>query len=128
MSKLNNEDGSPQLEKFDDLTLGFYNTSRAARQIQWGIDYKEDWLLSDRSVADRGANIRDLYEIVDNLLPAFQMHHCVSTKNEWLIIFPYMYIEPAVGDNIYNETTGETYKISYVAKDLNGEFNGSCLL
>lgn len=128
MSKLDNEDGSPKLEKFDELTLGFYNNSRAARQILWGIDYKEDWLLSDRSRADRGANIRDMYEMVDHLLPSFQMHHCVSSKNEWLVIFPYMYIDPVAGDNIYNETTGETYSVAYVAKDLNGEFNGSCLL
>ena len=128
MSKENNPDGTPKLEKFDDLALSFYNSSPAARQILWGISSKEAYLTSDRSKADRSASIRDLYEMIDNLLPGFQSHHCVSLKNPWLVIFPYMVIPPKAGDKIYNETTKETYTVSYVAEDLNGHFNGSCLL
>lgn len=128
MSKENNADGTPKLEKFDDLALSFYNSSPAARQILWGISATEDHQTSDRSKADRSASIRDLYEMVDNLLPGFQMHFCVSNKNPWLVIFPHMVISPSAGDKLYNETTKETYTVSYVAKDINGDFNGSCLL
>lgn len=66
--------------------------------------------------------------MIDDMLPAFQSHHVVSKKNPWLIIFPYMYIAPKAGDRIYNETTKETYTVTYVANDLNGSFNGSVLL
>lgn len=128
MSRIDNPDGTPNLEDFNDIVLSYYNSSPAARQIVHGLSYKQDWLKSNRSRADRNASVQDFYEMIDTLLPVYQSHFVISSKNPWLLIFPRMLVPPIVGDELYNETTKETYTVSYVSKDLNGHFNGSCLI
>jgi len=129
MSYLNNQDGTPILEHHDELTLQWFHNSPQARQIIHGISAIQDEQRRPfRRMADRSANVEDVYSMIDELLPKFQMYFIPSTKNAWLLNFPFMFISPSINDKIKNLSTNETYTVRYVPLDSNNEFQGSVLL
>jgi len=128
MSVRNDKAGNPILEDFDELTLQYFNTSPIARNIILGVTEKEDFLRPPRSMADRSANIQDIYDMIDRLLPKYQMYFTVSKKNPFLVIFPFMIVEPQIGDKIRNINTLEIYKVRYVPKTPDNRFYGAVLL
>ena len=81
MSIRNDRAGNPILEDFDELTLQYFNTSPIARNIILGITEKEDFLRPHRSMADRSANVQDIYDMIGKLLPKYQLYFAASKKN-----------------------------------------------
>ena len=128
MSIRNDKSGDPILEDFDELTLQYFNTSPIARNIILGITEKEDFLRPPRSMADRSANVQDIYDMIGKLLPKYQMYFTVSKKNPFLIVFPFMIVEPKFGDKIRNINTSEIYTVKYVPKTPDNRFYGAVLL
>ena len=128
MSTRNDKSGDPILEDFDELTLQYFNTSPIARNIILGITEKEDFLRPPRSMADRSANVQDIYDMIGKLLPKYQMYFTVSKKNPFLIVFPFMIVEPKFGDKIRNINTSEIYAVKYVPKTPDNRFYGAVLL
>jgi len=128
MSVRNDRAGNPILEDFDELTLQYFNTSPIARNIILGVTEKEDFLRPPRSIADRSANVQDIYDMIDKLLPKYQMYFTVSKKNPFLVIFPFMIVEPKPGDRIRNINTSEIYKVRYVPRTPDNKFYGAILL
>ena len=120
--------GDPILEDFDELTLKYFNTSPIARTIIYGTTDKEIFLRSDRSKSDRSAGIQDLYDMISVLLEKYQMYFVPSTKNPFLLAFPFMIVEPKIGDKIRNLDTDEIYTVKYVPRTRDNKFYGSVLL
>ena len=94
--------GDPILEDFDELTLKYFNTSPIAQNIIFGTSNKDEYLSSSRLKADRSASIQDLYDMISVLLEKYQMYFVPSTKNPFLLAFPFMIVEPKIGDKIRN--------------------------
>ncbi len=120
--------GDPILEDFDDLTLRYFNTSPIAQNIIFGTSDKDSFLRSNRLKADRSANIQDLYDMISVLLEKYQMYFVPSTKNPFLLAFPFMIVEPKIGDKIRNLDTDEVYTVKYVPRTRDNRFYGSVLL
>lgn len=120
--------GDPILEDFDELTLKYFNVSPIAQNIIFGTSDKDRLLSPDRLKADRSASIQDLYDMISVLLEKYQMYFVPSTKNPFLLVFPFMIVEPKIGDRLRNLDTNEIYTIKYVPKAKNNRFYGSVLL
>ena len=120
--------GDPILEDFDELTLKYFNTSRIAQSIIFGTTDKQQYLNSSRLKADKSASIQDLYDMVSALLEKYQMYFVPSTKNPFLLAFPFMIVEPKIGDKLRNVDTDEIYTVKYVPKTRDNKFYGSVLL
>lgn len=128
MSYLNNRDGSRILEHHDELMLQWFHNSPQARQIITGLTAIEESQRPFRRMADRNANIQDIYEMIDTLLPQFQLYFIPSTRNKWLLNFPFMFVAPNIGNKLRNVRTNETYTIKYVPLDKHNNFQGTVLL
>lgn len=120
--------GKPILENFDEITLKYFNTSPIAQNIIFGISDKDKYLRSDRLKADRSADIQDLYNMISVLLEKYQMYFVPSTKNPFLLLFPFMIVEPKIGDKLRNLDTDEVYIVKYVPRTRDNKFYGSVLL
>jgi hypothetical protein len=128
MSIRNDKLGNPILEDFDELTLQYFNSSSISRNILFGITEKEDFLRPPRLKSDRSASVQDIYDMIGSLLPKYQMSFVASSKNDFLLAFPFMIVEPSIGNKIRNINTGEIYTVRYVPKTRDNKFYGAVLL
>ena len=56
------------------------------------------------------------------------MYFVPSVKNPFLLAFPFMIVEPKIGDKIRNLNTDEIYTVKYVPRTKGNKFYGSILL
>ena len=63
------------------------------------------------------ASIEDVVDMIEVLMRIHQVHFELNVENEWHIHFPYMLVEPRIGDKIHNITTDEVYTVSHLGRD-----------
>lgn len=70
--------------------------------------------LRRRSRAEGNVNISEAMELIAALLRRYQMSFLPNKEDGTLVMFPYMFTQPVVGDQIRNITTSEVYTIKEV--------------
>lgn len=70
-----------------------------------------------RMLSGDTASVEDALDMIEALVAIHQAHFEPSITNSWHIRFPYMLVEPVVGDKILNLTTDEVYAIAHINRD-----------
>lgn len=118
MSFIDNKDGYPILENYNDIVL--YWNSFTRRQEAGALG---------PTVLDRTMNMDVVLHMIASLMKSHENRYCVSNDKEWELWFPYLFSQPSAGDNIVNLRTREIYVIKQVLFDpATKTFQGHILL
>jgi hypothetical protein len=102
MSRFYRDDGRPDLERFEETYLEWYDSRRRTKRLR------------RKQRASRTADLYDTVDMIDLLMDKHQSTFYNDERYKWRLTFPYLFLKPKVGDKILNKTTGEEYKILWV--------------
>lgn len=81
------------------------------RYLQFFDPYAKTYEVRRRSVAQGNATLNEAIELITQLLKKYQLSYIPNTVDRTLLLFPFMFRKPEVGQKIRNITTGEVYTI-----------------
>lgn len=102
-----------ELPNFGDKYLQFFNPVR------------QQFELRRKSTSEGRLSISEAMELVGKLMRKHQLSFVPNKTNPKLILFPFAFIEPQVGDQIRNTITKEVYTVEQVIKNpITNQWNG----
>lgn len=85
--------------------------------LQYFDPESKSFHLRRRSRASGNISITEAMELISVYLRRYQMSFVPNKLDKNLILFPFLFIEPQVGQQIRNVTTGEVYTIEQILKN-----------
>ncbi len=102
-----------QFDNFTDRYDEVYDPASRALELRY------------KTQAHGSLNLTQAMSLLEEAMIKYQMVYKTSRHDKYLILFPFMFVEPAEGDKILNTTTNETYTVDQVIKDpVSDEWQG----